>query len=237
MIRYLLGFLSVLLTVTTVNATAKVMEVSKENQKLQKQVSYSDEEINNYEETVQALAYENGLLQKASTREAMRQTKIQEVRNIIKLSLVNLPSEAREITGTQITAISRYIVDYSEMYDIPLNIAVALIKHESAFNIRAVSRTGAQGLAQLMPSTAEYVRRQLGKNEYDPWNPQHNIQFGLFYFSTLMDMYRGQPDQVKLAVNAYNMGPNRIVRELPAETIQHETYIFRYASEYRRQGL
>lgn len=172
----------------------------------------------------------------------LKQTKTKEVRNIIRNTITSLPDTdeylaAKNLNSTDISRIAKYIVEYSDQYEIPLSLAVALIKQESAFNFRAVSRTGAQGLAQLMPSTAEVVKKQLGKTEYDPWDTQNNIQFGLFYFSTLLDLYKDRPEQYRLAVNAYNAGPGNVFKVLRRETIQHETYIFRYASEFREQGL
>ncbi|HEY6305270.1 MAG TPA: lytic transglycosylase domain-containing protein, partial [Candidatus Angelobacter sp.] len=77
----------------------------------------------------------------------------------------------------------------------------SVIKAESNFQPRAVSRKGAQGLMQLMPGTAS----QLGVA--DPFDPQANVEGGTAYLSQLLDLYHN--DAIK-ALAAYNAGPNRV---------------------------
>jgi Transglycosylase SLT domain len=77
----------------------------------------------------------------------------------------------------------------------------SVIKAESNFQSRAVSRKGAQGLMQLMPGTAS----KLGVT--DPFDPQANVEGGAAYLSQLLDKYHDDP--VK-ALAAYNAGPNRV---------------------------
>jgi soluble lytic murein transglycosylase-like protein len=77
----------------------------------------------------------------------------------------------------------------------------SVIKHESAFRPCAVSMTGAQGLMQLMPATAE----QLGVT--DPFDPRQNIQGGAAFLRQLLNRYGGD---LKLALGAYNAGIGRV---------------------------
>lgn len=205
-------------------------------------IQQTDNEIAFYILRDSELTDQNKLLLKTVTASDLKQTKIKEVREIVKKTIISLPNteyyrEARNLSGTDISKIAKSLVEYSDQYDVPLSLAVALVRHESAFNTRAISRVGAQGLAQLMPATADMVGRQLGKQDYDPWDSQKNLQFGLFYFSTLLDLYRGHPEQYKLAVNAYNAGPGNVFKVLHRETVEHETYIFKYASEFKEKGL
>lgn len=93
----------------------------------------------------------------------------------------------------------------------------AVMRVESAGNVRAISSAGAMGLMQVMPATwAELrVRHRLGGNPYDP---RDNILAGAAYLREMHDRY-GSPGFLA----AYNAGPGRYEdylagRPLPAET-------------------
>src|SRR5262245_54565797 len=77
----------------------------------------------------------------------------------------------------------------------------SVIKAESNFQARAVSRKGAQGLMQLMPGTAA----QLGVK--DPFDPQANVDAGTAYLSQLLDLYHNDPIK---PLAAYNAGAHRV---------------------------
>ena len=79
------------------------------------------------------------------------------------------------------------------------------MKAESAFRAAAVSPKGAVGLMQLMPETA----RILG---IDPRNPKQNADGGAHYLRDLLAKYEKDPDQVVLALAAYNAGPAAVDR-------------------------
>lgn len=79
----------------------------------------------------------------------------------------------------------------------------ALISVESRYDPKAVSRTGAAGLMQLMPVTA----RRYGVT--DSFDPVQNINGGAQYLSDLLKLFNGD---VSLAIAAYNAGENAVVR-------------------------
>ncbi len=76
----------------------------------------------------------------------------------------------------------------------------AVIQTESGFRTDAQSSAGAQGLMQLMPSTA----KSLGVT--DSFDPQQNIEAGTRYLSNLVNRF----GDLRLALAAYNTGPSRI---------------------------
>lgn len=77
----------------------------------------------------------------------------------------------------------------------------SVIKAESNFKTRAVSKKGAQGLMQLMPGTAA----QLGVS--DPFDPRANIEAGTAHLGALLDRYNNDPIK---ALAAYNAGAHRV---------------------------
>ena len=79
----------------------------------------------------------------------------------------------------------------------------AVISVESAFNPRAVSRSGARGLMQLMPQTA----RRYGVR--DSFDPSQNIHGGARYLRFLVDRFE---NNLELVVAAYNAGENAVER-------------------------
>lgn len=84
-----------------------------------------------------------------------------------------------------------------------------LIRQESRFIADVKSVVGAQGLMQLMPATARWVAKKLGTPNYEQAQlnqVETNLEFGSFYFRTVMDNLDGN---AALAAAAYNAGPGR----------------------------
>lgn len=86
-------------------------------------------------------------------------------------------------------------------YDVPVNLLKAVAKAESNFNSDAVSPCGAQGIMQLMPSTASYLGVE------DAFDPEQNIMGGAKYLSNLLKTYDGD---VTLTLAAYNAGSGNV---------------------------
>ncbi|HXA23402.1 MAG TPA: lytic transglycosylase domain-containing protein [Acetobacteraceae bacterium] len=95
------------------------------------------------------------------------------------------------------------------------SVALGLIRQESSFDIGAVSPSGARGLMQLMPFTAQAVAKQVGvatslvslTND-----PSHNMRLGTAYLQEMLDRFG---NSLPLAVAAYNAGPHRVDEWLP----------------------
>jgi len=90
-------------------------------------------------------------------------------------------------------------------------LAFRLVRLESDFNERAVSKVGAVGLTQLMPSTARLLDRSVTRDQL--FNGKTNLRVGFRYLRSLLDEYRGN---VRLAVLAYNRGADAVTRDVKA---------------------
>ena len=94
-------------------------------------------------------------------------------------------------------------------------VALGLIRQESSFDIGAVSPSGARGLMQLMPFTAQAVAKQIGTPTTLvslTADPAHNMRLGTTYLREMLDRFS---NSLPLAVAAYNAGPHRVDQWLP----------------------
>lgn len=119
------------------------------------------------------------------------------------------PSSATDFDGVinQISSGSESLDDIfaevADEYGVNLNLLKAVAKAESDFDTEAVSWCGAQGIMQLMPTTAE----SLGVE--DPFDARQNITGGAKMLAYLLDDYNGN---VSLALAAYNAGSGAVSR-------------------------
>jgi hypothetical protein len=84
--------------------------------------------------------------------------------------------------------------------------AQAVTRQESAFNPRAVSPAGAQGLMQIMPATGREVAQRLGMQNFDPFDAEQNQIVGKAYLNQMYEQFQDP----QLALAAYNAGPGRV---------------------------
>jgi soluble lytic murein transglycosylase-like protein len=115
----------------------------------------------------------------------------------------------------------------SRRYGVDAGLIKAVIKAESNFNPRAVSSAGAQGLMQLMPSTA----RGLGVT--DSFDPEQNVMAGTRFLKDMLQRYGGNVEE---ALAAYNWGPGHVDKHgtdnLPRETRAYLAKVKGYYSQY-----
>ncbi|WP_407529267.1 lytic transglycosylase domain-containing protein [Methylobacterium oryzisoli] len=129
--------------------------------------------------------------------------------------------------------LAAFIAHVAAANDLPPAFLLGLLRQESGLNHRAVSRAGAQGIAQFMPGTAG--ERGLA----DPFDPYEAIPKS----AELLKEYRARFGNLGLAAAAYNAGPQRIRNwlsgraTLPAETLAYVTRITgRSADAWRLDG-
>lgn len=153
-------------------------------------------------------------------------------RTIAAEALALAPSPVDETSGVEATILERFslrhtalpererrrlarvIVEQSRVHDLDPDLVMAVIEVESAGYPLAVSRVGALGLMQLLPSTA----RELADKHGIPWkgpdtlfDAEINVRLGTAYLRELADRY---DDDVDTALAAYNWGPGRIDRRI-----------------------
>lgn len=92
----------------------------------------------------------------------------------------------------------RYITKASQQHGVSFPLLKAIIKAESDFNPRAVSKKGAMGLMQIMPKNFKSLQIA------DPFDPLENIMGGARYFKKLLKRFNGE---LPLSLAAYNAGP------------------------------
>jgi len=95
----------------------------------------------------------------------------------------------------------RIIRQAAERFEVEKALIIAVIRAESDFDCRAVSKKGAQGLMQIMPDTASYM------NLKEPFNPEENIMAGTRYLGLLLERFKYSK---RLALAAYHAGPETV---------------------------
>jgi hypothetical protein len=91
---------------------------------------------------------------------------------------------------------------------IPYELLAALFFVESRFNPYAVSPANAQGLAQTIPSTGNYLASQLAI-PYDPFNARASARMGALYLRRMLDRFGWDFDP---SIAAYNAGPGAVTK-------------------------
>lgn len=119
-----------------------------------------------------------------------------------------------------------YIRQAAALYQIPEPLVRAVITVESGFDPRAVSRTNARGLMQLMPQTAERM------TVTDIFDPRQNIFGGTRYLRVLANLFNGD---LVLTIAGYNAGEGAVIHYggiPPYEETQQ--YVVKVLENYRR---
>jgi soluble lytic murein transglycosylase len=121
------------------------------------------------------------------------------------------------------------ITEAAKRHGVSFSLLKAMIKIESDFNPRAISKAGAMGLMQIMPDNIKELKIK------DPFDPRENIMGGTRYLKQMMDRFNGK---LPLALAAYNAGPNIVERyqRIPpfTETENYVEAVMKYYSVFKK---
>lgn len=102
------------------------------------------------------------------------------------------------------------VIDLGSTGSIERALALALTRQESGFNAAAVSSSGALGLMQLLPTTAQEVAGKLSLpfvQDKLTRDPAYNVTLGSAYLALMLQRFGGS---YELSLAAYNAGPGRV---------------------------
>ncbi|MEW5767017.1 MAG: tetratricopeptide repeat protein [bacterium] len=106
----------------------------------------------------------------------------------------------------------KWVEGFSHKYDLDPLLVYAVIREESRFGTGSTSWANAQGLMQIIPSTGQWIAKELGfesfRNE-QIYEPERNIQMGCFYLAHLLQAYN---NNLVYALAAYNGGSGNVSR-------------------------
>lgn len=116
------------------------------------------------------------------------------------------------IAPSTVTCIVEYedlIRAYAAKNDIPPAYVASVIMAESSYRPEAVSSVNAQGLMQILPSTAEWIAGKLDETyvEGSLFDPETNIRYGCWYLGFLMHRYDGD---MRCSSSAYHAGQGTV---------------------------
>ncbi len=128
-----------------------------------------------------------------------------------------------ETGGTQ--AFKAHIRAASDKYMVDPALVEAIIQVESSFRPHVVSSSGATGLMQLMPGTAQDL------DVHDRYDPRQNIHGGVRYISELMERF---DNDLMMVIAAYNAGPNAVARHngIPPNKPETRHYVNKVMKAY-----
>ncbi|MBQ1901012.1 MAG: lytic transglycosylase domain-containing protein [Lachnospiraceae bacterium] len=135
-------------------------------------------------------------------------------------------SETETVTNTN--SLESIFQEASETYNVDIKLLEAVAKQESNFNPDATSSSGAMGIMQLMPGTAQ----SLGVE--DAYDPYQNIMGGAKYLSQMLNRYNGD---VTLALAAYNAGPGNVDKYGGVPPFEQTQNYVTKVSAYYEQGV
>jgi len=142
--------------------------------------------------------------------------------------------------------LQQYIWNLGEKYDLSYELILAVIKTESDFDTQAISYDNSSyGLMQLNHiNTIDWLAKEVGIDDFDPFNPYHNLEAGIWYLAWLRDYWQRQDlseeDRFALVLLSYNRGiegAKRYVKETGKMTHKYVEKIQEYKTRLERDDI
>jgi soluble lytic murein transglycosylase-like protein len=141
---------------------------------------------------------------------------------------ISFMGENRPAVNIDRDGVEKLVREAAERHHVDPALVRAVIETESNWNPAAISRKGALGLMQLIPTTAQ----RFGVN--DAFSPKQNVDAGVKYLKTLLERYNGNLD---LALAAYNAGEGAVDRAHGIPSYREtRNYVQRVQEAYFRPG-
>jgi soluble lytic murein transglycosylase-like protein len=147
--------------------------------------------------------------------------------DVTRVALVAKMIESESPSHPNKHSLANIIVSESRKQDVDPLFVAAIVRAESMFKHKAVSRRGAQGLMQIMPATGRFIAKNSNialKDTEALHNPETNIKLGVWYVRYLLTKFKGNRAQM---LAAYNWGPSNMLKaiasgaSLPKESLQY----------------
>jgi hypothetical protein len=115
-------------------------------------------------------------------------------------------SSYKKVSPWDANLMAASMVRYGQQYNVNPKLVAALVARESSFNSQCVSPSGAQGLGQLLPPTAQSL------NITNSFDIDQNLMGTTRYVRLMLDRWSGNPQQVPLALASYAEGYGAVSR-------------------------
>src|SRR5215469_1852610 len=146
---------------------------------------------------------------------------------LLSLAMHTAAAQSSQVQRETLVVAIHWAEYYAALYRVPVDLVMAIIDEESAWNPYAVSEKGAVGLMQLMPQTA------LRFGVRDRFRPDENIRGGVAYLAWLNREFGGD---LRLVTAAYYVGEDPIFRRrLDYSSADVQGYVKRVARRYRER--
>ena len=121
-------------------------------------------------------------------------------------------------------AIAEHVYHYATIYNVDPIIIAAMMHTESHYRPAINGAAGEIGLMQIMPSTGRRIADAMGIDNYDLWDIETNIHFGVWYLQHNLGLvqnmnYNGPLSDMDLAIIAYNTGIHNLQRHVERGTL------------------